>query len=615
MINNPYSQAQTEVSVPFNNGFIGVIGNNSQSANSIKTFTTLGIAQAFFVQQSTTSSFQLQGNDIPGNVRLQLTSGQIIEFSGAIVWRQTAGSTVKSFGFIPSGSITPINFPYSGGTYTINASSNLGLNKINEPIAYTDNTSESGNAATGANLLSALNSYLSHTQGFRPSGPVTVTSLTTSTPSPTISGQLTLGSGETFAVTVNGVLYTSANGLQINGNTWTLQLPSLTTGTYSVVATITNSAGYTLSDTTSGELVILPNLSTTATPRIISNRSLNFDATAGQTVDINPMIPYSSSYTVMGWVNIIGSFSNIFTWGSPITNNYFKIETNFSGKLRYYVPSGGAVVESTTIIKNSGWVHIAVTNNAGSITLYVNGVAENTGTETRIITPTTSSMGAALLNGSIQGSNNGTIDELSIWNSALTNVDINNFMRDSPDGTETGVVAFYDFNNIYITPGGDNTSVSQATILTDMSGNGYTGTLSSFSLNGPTGNWVTTQIPSFTACSGTASAEQTLTVSGTDLTADVIVTAPTNFEVSLTSGSGFASSVNITASGTLSATTVYVRVTNSATSGAISGSLTMSSIGATDQTVSLTGVVNAISLTPASQTNVSCNSGANGSAT
>ncbi|WP_213521931.1 LamG-like jellyroll fold domain-containing protein [Nonlabens sp.] len=417
-------------------------------------------------------------------------------------------------------------------------------------------------------------------------------------------------------VTITGTTFTGVTAVKFNGvnaasftvvddNTITAITPStLTDGKIS----LTTACG-TVQSATDFTVAIA------ATPRIISNRSLNFDATAGQTVDINPMIPYSSSYTVMGWVNIIGSFSNIFTWGSPITNNYFKIETNFSGKLRYYVPSGGAVVESTTIIKNSGWVHIAVTNNAGSITLYVNGVAENTGTETRIITPTTSSMGAALLNGSIQGSNNGTIDELSIWNSALTNVDINNFMRDSPDGTETGVVAFYDFNNIYITPGGDNTSVSQATILTDMSGNGYTGTLSSFSLNGPTGNWVTTQIPSFTACSGTASAEQTLTVSGTDLTADVIVTAPTNFEVSLTSGSGFASSVNITASGTLSATTVYVRVTNSATSGAISGSLTMSSIGATDQTVSLTGVVNAISLTPASQTNVSCNSGANGSAT
>ena len=91
-----------EVSVPFTNGFIGVVGSNSQSATTIKTFTTLGIAKAFFVQQSNSGSFQLQGNDIPGAVRLQLTSGQIIEVQGAIVWRQTSGSTVQSFGFIPA---------------------------------------------------------------------------------------------------------------------------------------------------------------------------------------------------------------------------------------------------------------------------------------------------------------------------------------------------------------------------------------------------------------------------------------------------------------------------------------------------------------------------------
>ncbi|MGO4819707.1 beta strand repeat-containing protein, partial [Flavobacterium sp. W22_SRS_FP1] len=422
---------------------------------------------------------------------------------------------------------------------------------------------------------------------------------------------VTYGNGLFVAVAGSGSnrVMTSPDGV-----TWTAHASAASNGWISVIYENNMFVAVSLNGT--GNRVMTSKSSTAApSPTIIPNRSLNFDATAGQTVDINPMIPYTSSYTVMGWVNITGSFSNIFTWGSPTTNNYVKIETNFSGKLRYYVPSGGAVVESTTIIKNSGWVHIAITNNAGSITLYVNGVAENTGNETRIITPTTSSMGAALLNGSIQGSNNGTIDELSIWNSALTSVDINNFMTNSPDGNETGVMAFYDFNNPYIAPRGDNTSVSQAITLTDVSGNGYTGTLSSFSLNGATGNWVEKQIPVFTSCSGTASAEQTFTLSGTDLTNDVIVTTTTGFEVSLTPGSGFASSVSITASGSLSATTVYIRVTSLAATGAIYGTLTTSSVGATDRILNLAGIVNSISLTAASQTNVSCNSGSDGSAT
>ena len=250
-----------EISVPFSNGFIGVVGSNSQTANTIKTFSTLGISKAFFVQQSSTGSFQLQGNDIPGTIRLQLTSGRIIEFAGAIVWRQTNGSTVQSFGIIPSNSISPITFSYGGSsTYTINTLSNLGFNKIDQPLNYVDNTSETGNAATGANLLDDLNAYLTITQGLNPNGPVTVTSQTTTDLTPTITGTVTLQSGENLSVMVNGILYNTSNGLVVSGNTWSLTLPqisSLTPGnTYSATATITNTAGYTLSDSTTNELVI-----------------------------------------------------------------------------------------------------------------------------------------------------------------------------------------------------------------------------------------------------------------------------------------------------------------------------------------------------------------------
>lgn len=243
-----------EVSVPFSNGFIGAVGANSQSATSIKTFATLGISKAFFVQQSNSGSFQLQGNDISGTIRLQLSSGQIIEFPGAIVWRQTTGSTVNSFGIIPSSSISPITF----NSYTINTSSNLAFNRIDRPITYVNNTSESGNAATGQNLLDDLNAYLTTTQGLNPNGPVTVTSQTTTDGTPIISGTVTLSSGETLSVIVNGTLYTTADGLVISGNTWSLPVStSLIAGsTYSVTATITNTAGYTLSDNTTGEVTI-----------------------------------------------------------------------------------------------------------------------------------------------------------------------------------------------------------------------------------------------------------------------------------------------------------------------------------------------------------------------
>ncbi|WP_280158098.1 MULTISPECIES: gliding motility-associated C-terminal domain-containing protein [Flavobacterium] len=100
----------------------------------------------------------------------------------------------------------------------------------------------------------------------------------------------------------------------------------------------------------------------------------------------------------------------------------------------------------------------------------------------------------------------------------------------------------------------------------------------------------------FSTCTGTASADQSFTVSGTLLTGNVTVTAPTGFEVSLSSGTGFGSSVTIPASGTLAATTVYTRLVSTATAGAKSGNITVASTGATTQNVAASGTVNTAAL-------------------
>ncbi|MCP9767157.1 tandem-95 repeat protein [Lacihabitans sp. LS3-19] len=101
-------------------------------------------------------------------------------------------------------------------------------------------------------------------------------------------------------------------------------------------------------------------------------------------------------------------------------------------------------------------------------------------------------------------------------------------------------------------------------------------------------------LTSFSACSGSVSAEQTFTISGSDLTADITVTAPTGFETSTSSGTGFGTSVSLTQSGgSVASTTIYVRMASTAT-GTPSGNLTCSSTGATDQTVAVSGTVNAL---------------------
>lgn len=105
---------------------------------------------------------------------------------------------------------------------------------------------------------------------------------------------------------------------------------------------------------------------------------------------------------------------------------------------------------------------------------------------------------------------------------------------------------------------------------------------------------VTGTLNAFTTCQGTASTQQSITVSGSNLFGNITVTPPSGYEVSITSGSGFASSVSLTrTAGSVPATTVYVRLTG-ASSGTANGILTFSSPDAFDTTLSVTGTVNAL---------------------
>ncbi len=89
------------------------------------------------------------------------------------------------------------------------------------------------------------------------------------------------------------------------------------------------------------------------------------------------------------------------------------------------------------------------------------------------------------------------------------------------------------------------------------------------------------------------SAEGSFSVGGVNLSTDITVTAPANFEISLTSGSGFGSSVTvpIDGGGVAASTIVYARLSASLGANSYSGNVTASSTGATDELVSLSGVV------------------------
>ena len=124
----------------------------------------------------------------------------------------------------------------------------------------------------------------------------------------------------------------------------------------------------------------------------------------------------------------------------------------------------------------------------------------------------------------------------------------------------------------------------------------------------------TGSLTAFSSCSGTVSASQSFTVSGTNLTANIGVTAPTGFHVSTSSGSGYASSISLPqSSGTVNTTTVYVRLESTAT-GSPSGNVDCYSTGATTRTLAVSGTVtNLPTLTVGTATNPTTCAGTTGS--
>ncbi len=173
--------------------------------------------------------------------------------------------------------------------------------------------------------------------------------------------------------------------------------------------------------------------------------------------------------------------------------------------------------------------------------------------------------------------------------------------------------------NIYLTESDGNRvrKIRPSGTVTTLAGNGQYSTVdglgTSASIYGPTGivmdaagNLFVTEygnnrirkmsVPaatSFSTLIGSASAAQQFNISGASLTGNVTVTAPSGFEVSLASNSGYASSISITPSSSeVAPTAIFVRLAVANTSGTYSGNVTLSSTGAATQNLAVTGSVN-----------------------
>ncbi len=137
---------------------------------------------------------------------------------------------------------------------------------------------------------------------------------------------------------------------------------------------------------------------------------------------------------------------------------------------------------------------------------------------------------------------------------------------------------------------------SRDVALSDLNGDGIPeivvsgGQVRIFTYTAPPVSASPNSLSGFSTCAGTVSAAQTTSVSGTGLSANITLTAPTGYEISLSSGSGYASTLTLTQSGgVVNATTIYVRLNSIATAGTYNANLTAVS-GSNTTNIALAGV-------------------------
>jgi hypothetical protein len=148
-----------------------------------------------------------------------------------------------------------------------------------------------------------------------------------------------------------------------------------------------------------------------------------------------------SNFTIAAWVNWDGgnAWQRIFDFGNDTTQYMFLTPGSGSGTLRFAITTNGGGAEQilqTAPAPVGQWLHVAVTRNANSARLYTNGVLAAAGTVT--IPPAVFNPALNYLGKSQYAADplfNGRLDEVYVYNYALSAAEIQRLMTNQPPVT------------------------------------------------------------------------------------------------------------------------------------------------------------------------------------
>ena len=211
---------------------------------------------------------------------------------------------------------------------------------------------------------------------------------------------------------------------------------------------------------------------------------------------------FTNQMTVEAWVKSSVAPEQ---WDALVTkgDNSWRLHLNSTGTVNFACSGTTSPdVNSTSSVTDGNWHHVVGTLGGNSIKIYIDGVLENVVSTSGNINNT--------VNQVLIGNNqtfdtrlfNGNIDEVRIWNVARTAEQINGSKNCELQGNETGLVAYYKFNQGL--DAADNTAI---TTLTDATANVNNGTLVNFAKTGTTSNFLAGSPVTMGSTAPTASAQ------------------------------------------------------------------------------------------------------------
>lgn len=177
----------------------------------------------------------------------------------------------------------------------------------------------------------------------------------------------------------------------------------------------------------------------------------------------------SGDRTMEAWINSTVANKEIISWGVNSSTEKWSFRINGNGTLRAEV--NGGFIYGTTVLNDGQWHHVACVlsgNDIANAQLYVDGVLETVGASQSHTVNTNASTNLNIGYGRNNTYFNGNIDEVRIWNAALSGTTLQDWQYKTVDATHPNYAnldLYYPLNE------------GNGDAITDYSNNGNDGTI------------------------------------------------------------------------------------------------------------------------------------------